>query len=38
MDLVMSSVIILAVVAALMYQAVALLEKYANRLLKFSTK
>lgn len=38
MDLVMCSVIILAVVAALMYQAVVLLEKHANRLLKFSTK
>jgi NitT/TauT family transport system permease protein len=38
MDLVMCSVIILAVVAALMYQAVVLLEKRANRLLKFSTK
>ncbi len=38
MDLVMCSVIILALVAALMYQAVVLLEKHANRLLKFSTK
>lgn len=38
MDLVMCSVIILAVVAALMYQAVVLLERNANRLLKYSTK
>jgi NitT/TauT family transport system permease protein len=38
MDLVMCSVIILAVVAALMYQAVVFIEKYANRLLKFSVK
>jgi len=38
MDLVMCSVIILAIVAALMYQAVVLLEKYSNRLLNFTTK
>lgn len=38
MDLVMCAVIILAVVAALMYQAVVLLEKRANRMLKIQTK
>jgi len=38
MDLVMCSVIILAIVAALMYKAVVLLEKYINRLLNFSAK
>jgi len=36
MDLVMCSVIILAAVAALMYQCVVLLEKFSNRILKFS--
>lgn len=38
MDLVMCSVIILAIVAYLMYQAVVLLEKYTNRLLNFTSK
>ncbi|HHU21886.1 MAG TPA: ABC transporter permease [Clostridiales bacterium] len=38
MDLVMCSVIILAAVAALMYQGVVLLEKFSNRILKFSSK
>ncbi|MPN56159.1 hypothetical protein SDC9_203845 [bioreactor metagenome] len=38
MDLVMCSVIILAVVAAILYQAVVVLEKLMNRLLNFSIK
>lgn len=38
MDLVMCSVIILAVVAALMYQAVVLIERYSNRLLNTHAK
>jgi NitT/TauT family transport system permease protein len=38
MDLVMCSVIILAIVAALMYQTVVLFERYINRLLNFSAK
>lgn len=38
MDLVMCSVIILAIVAALMYQAVVLLEKYSMHLLNFTIK
>ena len=38
MDLVMCSVIILAIVAALMYRAVILLEKFSNRLLNLTTK
>lgn len=36
MDLVMCSVIILAIVAAFLYQAVVLLEKFTNRLLNFT--
>ncbi len=38
MDLVMCSVIILAIVAGLMYKAVVLLEKYSNRIFNFKTK
>ena len=38
MDLVMCSVIRHAIVAALMYQTVVLLERYINRLLNFSAK
>lgn len=38
MDLVMCSVIILAIVAALMYKCISLLDKYLKRIFSFSTK